>query len=240
MRVVIFVMLVLSGLCNAQSLPVYSKALSNSVTTGRTQPFRLASNNQFHQLTVIASDITAGSCSGGWSGSIQLEASQDNVTYSQFSLPITSVADNALAYTSTSGAFGYVIINYISGNTGSCAITAWYSGTVTGVQSYNTPVPPATPPTQIAGNNTLFNGQQAVTASAVALPANASSQVCVKAAIANVTNVYLGSATVTTTGATGGYELAPDEAVCLPIANSNKIYIIGTVGALVSWSGTAN
>ena len=236
MRNVAILMLLAAGVAFGQTGPVYAKVLSNSVTTGATASIRLASNNQFHQLTVYPSDITASSCSGGWSGQVQLEASTDGVTWIQFGNPITAVADSTGAYTSTAGAFGYVRVNYVSGNTTACALSVWYSGTISGYPSFNTPVPPTTVPTQIAGNAALYSGQQAVTGTAAALATQAVKQACVKALKGNVINVYVGPSGVS--DATG-YELAPDEAVCLPVNNVNLIYVIArTTGASVSWTGT--
>jgi hypothetical protein len=117
-------------------------------------------------------------------------------------------------------------------------LTAWYSGTNTGVISTNIPGLTPVVPAQIAGNRTLFSGQQAVTGTAVALTANAAAQVCVKAEIANTINVYIGPSGVTTST---GDELGPGEARCLPVVNTNLIFVVAsTTGAKVTWSGTAN
>jgi hypothetical protein len=232
-RKLIALIVLTAAAASGQSL---NRAFYNSVTTGVSAPMLGGSVNQFHQLTVIASDITTNSCSGGWSGVIYLQASQDNVTWTQFGLSITAVADNAIQYTSTAGAFGYVRVNYVSGNTSACALTAWYSGTNTGYPSFNTPVPPATPPVQILGNGTLYSGQQAVTGTAAALATNSTKQACFKALVANAINIYLGPSGVTTST---GIELAPDEAVCLPVSNTNLVYVVAsTTGASVSWIGT--
>jgi hypothetical protein len=89
---------------------------------------------------------------------------------------------------------------------------------------------------QISGNAADASGQQAVTASAVALATNTLKNICVKALAANTINVYLGpSGTTISTG----MELAPGNAVCMPITNSNLLYVIAsTTGASVSWIGT--
>jgi hypothetical protein len=69
-------------------------------------------------------------------------------------------------------------------------------------------------------------GQQTLTASAAALPANAlQNGVVVKALPANTGTVYVGPAGVT---AANGYPLAASEAISFAIANTGGIYIIGT------------
>jgi hypothetical protein len=89
---------------------------------------------------------------------------------------------------------------------------------------------------QEVGNAAVLSGQQAVTAAAVALATNASKNVCLKALIGNTINVYAGPTGVTIST---GMELAPGDAVCLPVNNSNLLYVIAsTTGASVSWIGT--
>jgi hypothetical protein len=79
----------------------------------------------------------------------------------------------------------------------------------------------------------ITSGQQAVTATAAALPSSTTRSVCVKAVVANSINVYLGPSTVTTST---GMELAPGDVICLPLANPSAIYVIAsTTGASVSW-----
>jgi hypothetical protein len=79
----------------------------------------------------------------------------------------------------------------------------------------------------------ITSGQQAVTATAAALPSKTSHNVCVKGLVGNSINVYLGPSTVTTSN---GMELAPGDVVCLPVANPSAIYVIAsTTGASVSW-----
>jgi hypothetical protein len=89
---------------------------------------------------------------------------------------------------------------------------------------------------QEVGNAAVLSGQQAVTAAAVALATNASKNVCLKALIGNTINVYAGPTGITIST---GMELAPGDAVCLPVNNSNLLYVIAsTTGASVSWIGT--
>jgi hypothetical protein len=220
-----------AGSCFAQNFDL----LLNQVTSTQiSQIARGASVNQFHQLTVIAQDITAGSCSGGFTGALYLLASQDNVIYVQFGLQINSVADNTLAFTTASGSFQYIKIDYASGNTSQCKITAWYSGTVSGAASVS-----VNASVNILGNANVYNGGQNVTTSAAALPSQASKQICVKATSTNTASIYVGNSTVTNTGSTIGQELTADEAVCLPVANVNEIFVISASGTQgVTWVAT--
>lgn len=82
---------------------------------------------------------------------------------------------------------------------------------------------------------TFFSGQQAVTATATALPANASKQVCVKALVANGLTVYIGpSGTSTSTG----MELSAGDVQCLSVSNSNLIFVVASsTGSSVSFDG---
>lgn len=82
---------------------------------------------------------------------------------------------------------------------------------------------------------TFFAGQQAVTASAVALATNSAKQVCVKALTANGLTVYIGPSGVTTST---GMELAAGDSQCLGLNNSNLIFVIASsTGSSVSFNG---
>jgi hypothetical protein len=84
----------------------------------------------------------------------------------------------------------------------------------------------------------FVTGQQAVTGSAVALPNNAMAVTCVKALPSNSIVVYVGQSNVTTST---GYPLSASESTCLPVRNSNGIYVVAsTTGASVAWLGTTN
>ena len=96
--------------------------------------------------------------------------------------------------------------------------------------------PNNTVPVQIIGDGTVLSGQQAVTGSAAALATNTAKTACVKALIGNTINVYVGPSGITTST---GMELAPGEIVCLPVTNTNLLYVIAsTTGASVSWIAT--
>jgi hypothetical protein len=82
-------------------------------------------------------------------------------------------------------------------------------------------------------NGTILTGQQAVTASAVALTGPGAGTICIKALAANAINVYLGGPGVTTST---GMEMAAGNAYCGPTAHANNFYVVAaTTGASVSW-----
>lgn len=76
------------------------------------------------------------------------------------------------------------------------------------------------------GTGTFNALQQAVTASAVALPSNAAHEVCVWASVENTADFYVGNSSVTATGATTGGEIPPGMGNCWKLNNSNLIYVI--------------
>ena len=85
----------------------------------------------------------------------------------------------------------------------------------------------------LIGNTAVLSGQQSVTGSAVALGTNTSKSICVKAALGNTINVYVGPTGITTST---GFELTPGQGACLPVTNTNLVYVIAsTTGASVSW-----
>jgi hypothetical protein len=128
----------------------------------------------------------------------------------------------------------------IPGSTGAAGTPAAGVLSVQGV-SGGTPIPVANTPTgtqnvAVIGNAAVLSGQQAVTAAAVALATNASKNACVKALIGNSLNVYVGPTGVTTAT---GMELAPGDSVCLPVGNTNLLYVVSSAtGSSVSWIGT--
>lgn len=87
----------------------------------------------------------------------------------------------------------------------------------------------------VAGAGSLVSGQQAVTAAAVALTANAVRKVTIKALMGNVIAVYVGPAGITIGT---GYELAPNQSVTLNVNNTNLLFVIAsTTGASICFVG---
>lgn len=82
----------------------------------------------------------------------------------------------------------------------------------------------------------ILSGQQAVTASAVALATHTLAKgICVNALSTNSISVFVGPSGVTTST---GFELTAKAGYCVAVANSNAIYVIAsTTGASVTWSG---
>ena len=88
---------------------------------------------------------------------------------------------------------------------------------------------------EIAGAGSVLTDQQAVTATATALPDNTVRRVTVKALMGNTIPVFIGPAGVTTGD---GYELAPNQSVTLDVNNTNLIFVIAsTTGASVCFIG---
>lgn len=88
---------------------------------------------------------------------------------------------------------------------------------------------------QIAGAASIVSGQQAVTATAAALPSNTVRRATVKALMGNSIAVYVGPSGVLTSD---GYELAPNESVTLDVSNTNLIFVVAsTTGASVCFVG---
>lgn len=78
-------------------------------------------------------------------------------------------------------------------------------------------------PTTQGALTSLVVFQQAVTATAAVLPTNTAKRVCLKVLVAGTQTVFYGPSTVTTAN---GQELSPGDAACLPIDNSNRIFVI--------------
>jgi len=90
-----------------------------------------------------------------------------------------------------------------------------------------------TVPTTQGALTSIVTGQQAVTATAVALPSNSAKQVCIKVLMAGTQTVYFGPSGVTTST---GQELSPGDAACLALDNTNRIYVIaGGTGSTVAF-----
>jgi hypothetical protein len=89
---------------------------------------------------------------------------------------------------------------------------------------------------QISGNAAVRSAQQAVTNAAVALASGASKNICVKGLSTNTASVYIGPTGITTST---GMELAPGDAYCGPVSNTNLIFVIAVAGgSSVSWIAT--
>lgn len=96
-------------------------------------------------------------------------------------------------------------------------------------------VPAGRSQSNFTGNAQIYSGQQAVTGTATALANQPLKTFCIKALHANTSIVYIGPSGVTSGT---GMELTADQSWCANIDNANRVFIIGTSGANVSWIGT--
>jgi hypothetical protein len=88
--------------------------------------------------------------------------------------------------------------------------------------------------------SSIYADQQVVTASAVALAAQAlTNGVVIRAKSSNVAAVFVGAAGVTATddGSGNGFSLLPGASVSLPVSNASSVFIIGTAGDIVYVTG---
>lgn len=86
----------------------------------------------------------------------------------------------------------------------------------------------------------LYADQQVVTASAVALTAQALiNGLAIRAKASNVGSVFVGGANVTATddGTGNGFALPPNATLSLPVGNASAVFIIGTAGDVVYVTG---
>lgn len=80
----------------------------------------------------------------------------------------------------------------------------------------------------------------ATSSTAVALPNKIlKNGIVLKASSSNTSNLFVGASGVTTTddGTGNGYKLEPGEAISFAILNSNTIYVNGTAGSILYYSG---
>lgn len=80
----------------------------------------------------------------------------------------------------------------------------------------------------------------ATSSTAVQLPNKAlKNGIVLKASSSNISNLFVGASGVTTTddGTGSGYKLEPGEAISFAILNSNTIYVNGTAGSILYYSG---
>jgi hypothetical protein len=130
-NIILFLLLSLPVL-GQRSDTVFKVVFNATTTTGPSAP--ITNNGQsYHLITYIVTSTPAHTCSIFWTnGQIQLEGSFDNVTYSRIGQPVTSLQEGFPAQSWAWGAYPYIRLNYIAGNTVDCALTANYSGSLTG------------------------------------------------------------------------------------------------------------
>jgi len=160
-------------------------------------------------------ECTAG-CGGG--GPITADQGAPNTTANAWPIRVTDGTDSANVT-----AAGRLEVD-------GSGVVQPVSGTVAATQSGTWAVNAT-----LQGVGTVFSGQQGVTAAAVALAANTAKSVCVKALVANTLNIFVGPTGITIAT---GMELAPGDAVCLAVTNSNLVFVIASgVGSSISFIG---
>jgi hypothetical protein len=119
------------------------------------------------------------------------------------------------------------VLSAISTVTGKAEYLNSTSGALDVDVTINTPPLPTTP----------VYGQQAVTATAAALPSGAlKNGVIVTGLSTNSISVFIGDASVTTSN---GAEIQPGAALSAAVADTSDLYVIAsTTGASVSWLGS--
>jgi hypothetical protein len=129
---------------------------------------------------------------------------------------------------------GYVEVNCKTGCTGTTlGQTTMSSSLPVAIASNQSTVPVSTQPT---GFGTLIGFQQAVTASAVALPSNSSHSFCLQSLPSNSITIYVGPSGITTST---GFALQPGQSACWQLSNTNLVYVIAsTTGAGVAVTGS--
>jgi hypothetical protein len=150
--------------------------------------------------------------------------------------PSTALATNPTMAVRQYAAWVQVSVGTFTGSGTLTARVYGYKGS--DVAPFNITVTPSggVTPVQPIGNNTVLSGQQAVTATAVNLGANAIRGVLVICDILNTIPVYVGPAGITT--GTGG-KCSPGATLSIPASNTSLVYVIAsTTGANVSWIAT--
>jgi len=92
----------------------------------------------------------------------------------------------------------------------------------------------------VANPSTTYADQQVVTASAVALTAQAlTNGISIQAKSTNTGKVFVGGSGVTATddGTGNGFALPAGASISLPVSNANAVYIIGTLNDVVYVTG---
>lgn len=132
MRKLLLLLLLSLPVMAQRSDTVFKVVFDRTTTLGPSTP--ITNNGQsYHLVTYSVASTPAHTCSIFWTnGQIQLEGSFDNTTYVRIGQPVTSLQEGFPAQSWAWGAYPYIRINYIAGDTTNCALTANYSGSLTG------------------------------------------------------------------------------------------------------------
>lgn len=215
-----------SGTVNIRTLP------KGSTTAGNPTSTAVDSNTQALDVSVkgtatISGTVTANQGGAPWS----VNKTQIGGVAVSTGNGVVGTGVQRVAIASDNSAFGVNLAQYtpVSGRlpVDGSGVTQPVSGTVTANAGTGTFTV-----NQIA-LTTIVSGQQAVTASAVALPSNSAGRVCVKVLASGTQTVYFGPSGVTTST---GQELSPGDSWCGPVSNTNKIFVIaGSTGSTVAF-----
>ena len=92
----------------------------------------------YHILTMSVADAPSKTCSawgaGGLGGRVELEGSFDNITYIRIGQPVSTLLKGTPSLVWGYGAFPYLKVNYIDGDTTNCTLTVTYSGSLYGTK----------------------------------------------------------------------------------------------------------
>lgn len=130
-KILLFLLLSLPVMAQ-RSDTIFKVVFTATQTLGPSAP--ITNNGQsYHLVTYIVSDAPTKTCGVSWTnGQIQIEGSFDNTTYVRIGQPVTSLQSGFPATTWAWGAYPYLRINYIAGDTTNCLLTANYSGSLSG------------------------------------------------------------------------------------------------------------
>ena len=212
---------------NGSPFSLYATLLNAQAATGTVtgSAVRAPSQSAYGVLTISGASI-AGSPSGC---SIALEQQQNtggpasSAYFTQSFTPSNTYQSFLVSPASSAAAADDLLAVY------SCSGAYPSAGTITATfAALNTTLPAGFSSSPVAA-------QQAVTASAAALPSNSVHSACVQASPNNGFTIYVGPSGVTTST---GFPLPPGQGVCYQVSNTNLIYVIASAtGASVSVTG---
>lgn len=159
----IVLLLFAGSLFGQGSNTVFQQMLSASTVIGPTVAVRNI-GQQYHLLAVQALNAGTGTACAtdtAWIGKILMEASFDGMNYFRIGVPVASVPFNQIVVSSASGAYAYVRVNYaVDGTAGDCALTAFYSGSLTGTLTGSAPFSTFQDSFTAIAGNTATSGSQ--------------------------------------------------------------------------------
>jgi hypothetical protein len=134
MRRTLLTLFLACGACFGQgSSTIGVKVFSNIAATQASSPLQNIGQGS-HLVQVIEVNAPAQSCTTDTNIFVRLESSLDNVTWTPFGAPISTVQvdpfGNLTGSTVAFGAFPFIRINVVGFSSTQCRLTAYYSGTL--------------------------------------------------------------------------------------------------------------